>query len=199
MSLPYEKAKLELFETVVKKATKHKVKCCSHETLDEESLAARVVEKILPSLNEIIQNAIQNAISSTIQPSFKLSPLIQQPSSPPLVTPPCHLTPTMMDSPHEPSPVDVDTMMTQLEPSIHDDLMKQALETIQSITKEPNANWTGEGQKHAMAAVLEKRTDVMAIMCTGSGKSMLFVVPSIIERNSITVVVVPLKSLTMAS
>jgi superfamily II DNA or RNA helicase len=82
---------------------------------------------------------------------------------------------------------------------IHDptiSLMAQALDKVRSLVGDPNATWTHDAQRDAMEAVLRLKTDVMGIMCTGSGKTMLAIVPSLLE-DAITVVVLPLKSLMM--
>ena len=46
-----------------------------------------------------------------------------------------------------------------------------------------------------MAAVLERRRDVLCVLPTGGGKSFLFMVPALLERELVTVVVVPLIAL----
>jgi superfamily II DNA helicase RecQ len=74
--------------------------------------------------------------------------------------------------------------------------MPQALDKVRSLVGDANATWTCDAQRDAMEAVLALETDVMALMCTGSGKTMLAVVPSLLEE-SVTVVVLPLKSLMM--
>jgi superfamily II DNA helicase RecQ len=75
-------------------------------------------------------------------------------------------------------------------------LMTQALNKVRSLVGDPNATWTDDAQRDAMEAVLRLQTDVMAVMCTGSGKTMLAIVPSLLE-DAVTVVVLPLKSLMM--
>ena len=75
------------------------------------------------------------------------------------------------------------------------DIMHQALHKIQILTRKPTATWTCKGQQTAMQAVLDLTNDVLVLMCTGSGKTMLAIVPSLLEKHSITVVVLPLKSL----
>lgn len=52
-------------------------------------------------------------------------------------------------------------------------------------------------QKVAMKAVLQCHTDMVAVMATGSGKSMLAIVPSLLKKAMATVLVLPLNSLIM--
>jgi len=75
-------------------------------------------------------------------------------------------------------------------------LTTMALHKIRALTGNPTADWTCPEQKEAMSAVLEHKTDVMALMCTGSGKTMLTIVPTLLE-DTITVYVLPLKSLML--
>lgn len=48
-----------------------------------------------------------------------------------------------------------------------------------------------------MSAVLKRQTDIIVILPTGGGKSMLAIVPSLLEANMTTVLVLPLNSLIM--
>jgi len=81
------------------------------------------------------------------------------------------------------------------EPVHGPNIMAQALHKIQVLTGNPTATWKFTAQKTAMQAVLKQTNDVLALLCTGGGKSMLAIVPSLLEKHSITVVVLPLKSL----
>lgn len=78
----------------------------------------------------------------------------------------------------------------------HSDIMSQALQRIRVLIGKPTATWTCNAQKEAMRAVLDLTNDVLALMCTGSGKTMLAIIPTLLEKQSITVAVLPLKSLT---
>lgn len=58
--------------------------------------------------------------------------------------------------------------------------------------------WASEQQRQAMAAVLAQQTDVVAVLRTGGGKSMLAIIPSILEKDrGATVLILPLNSLMM--
>jgi len=74
----------------------------------------------------------------------------------------------------------------------------QALATMQTLLHNQDIAWASEQQRQAMAAVLAQQTDVVAVLRTGGGKSMLAIIPSILERDQgATVLVLPLKSLIM--
>jgi superfamily II DNA helicase RecQ len=75
-------------------------------------------------------------------------------------------------------------------------MMPRALDKIRSLVGDSKATWTCDAQRDGMEAVLRLKTDVMVLMCTGSGKTMLAIVPSLLE-DAVTVVVLPLKSLMM--
>lgn len=76
-------------------------------------------------------------------------------------------------------------------------LSQQALQAMQHILGTPTVTWKTETQRLAMLAILEHQADVVAIMPTGSGKSMLMVIPAVLDSHSITVGILPLKSLLM--
>ena len=75
--------------------------------------------------------------------------------------------------------------------------LDNALTCMGQLLKVDNPTWSCSEQKVAMQAVLERRNDVLAIMRTSSGKSMLMVVPSLLENGSITIGIVPLNSLLL--
>ena len=59
----------------------------------------------------------------------------------------------------------------------------------------PQAGWTCPEQRDAMVAVVQRQTDVIALIKTGGGKSMLAIVPAVLAPQETTVVVLPLRSL----
>ncbi|KAF8633670.1 hypothetical protein AX17_004413, partial [Amanita inopinata Kibby_2008] len=76
-----------------------------------------------------------------------------------------------------------------------DELEHLALQVLCSVLKNPTARWTCPEQKEGVIALLKNETDVLAVMATGSGKTMLCVIPAMMEEHQVTVVVLPLKSL----
>lgn len=77
------------------------------------------------------------------------------------------------------------------------DLEDHALKTLRIILKDPEANWTSSIQKEAVLLVLKGDHDLLAIMATGSGKTMLALIPALLDQDQLTVVILPLKSLIM--
>ncbi|KZT63081.1 P-loop containing nucleoside triphosphate hydrolase protein [Daedalea quercina L-15889] len=71
----------------------------------------------------------------------------------------------------------------------------RALEVIGGLVQKPFVDWSCTSQREAMMAVLSCRTDVIAVLPTNAGKSMLMIVPSILEEDMVTVGILPLKSL----
>jgi replicative superfamily II helicase len=59
-----------------------------------------------------------------------------------------------------------------------------------------DAQFTCIEQAHAMVKVLERKDDLLVVLPTGCGKSLLFQLPAFIEQRKMTVVVLPLISLT---
>ncbi|KAI6158487.1 hypothetical protein EDD17DRAFT_1488651 [Pisolithus thermaeus] len=72
-----------------------------------------------------------------------------------------------------------------------------ALQVMQTLLKDPKATWKSKEQKACMVTVLQGSTDLIAVLGTGAGKSMLAVVPSIMQPNQATVLVLPLNSLLL--
>jgi hypothetical protein len=86
-------------------------------------------------------------------------------------------------------------ILSGLHPVYSDLLEKQALTEIGKLLKIQQPSWTCDEQRIAMTKVLEAKEDVLAIMQTSSGKSMLMVIPSLVEENKITIGILPLNSL----
>ncbi|KAF8120689.1 hypothetical protein EV363DRAFT_1188557, partial [Boletus edulis] len=74
---------------------------------------------------------------------------------------------------------------------------QQALNKIRELLHQDSLDWTSREQKEAMNATLKGQTDVVAILPTGGGKSMLAIIPSLLEVNKTTVLVLPLNALIM--
>jgi superfamily II DNA helicase RecQ len=72
---------------------------------------------------------------------------------------------------------------------------QNALSTMRTVLQDGSATWRSTEQKEAMMAVLERSSDVVAVLATGAGKSMLAIVPSMMEEATATVLVLPLNSL----
>ena len=113
-----------------------------------------------------------------VQPSFGDLPLLQQDQE--------------ARSSH--AAVDLDESDT---PSETIPLEERALEALRRIIQKPDTTWSCPEQRMAVTQVLNLKTDILAIMRTGSGKSMLMILPTLIEGNKITVGVLPLRSLML--
>jgi superfamily II DNA helicase RecQ len=76
-------------------------------------------------------------------------------------------------------------------------LEQQCLQALRKLIQKTDATWTCPEQWSGLEAIFRLQQDVLAIMRTGSGKSMLIILPSIIEKNQITVGILPFTSLMM--
>ena len=74
-------------------------------------------------------------------------------------------------------------------------LEDQALQALGNLLNIPNPEWSSPTQCAAVLATLHLEHDIIAILATGSGKTMLALIPSLIEHNRITVVILSLRSL----
>jgi len=66
---------------------------------------------------------------------------------------------------------------------------------LRHLLKDENATWSCKEQLEGLKAILALRADVLVIMGTGSGKTMLALLPVLLEPDQASVVVLPLKSL----
>ena len=102
----------------------------------------------------------------------------------------------------QPSASDADTSIpmstvTHTPPETSHPLESHALESMRHVLRNPGIDWRSAEQKTAMMATLEQRTDVVAVLVTGGGKSMLAVITSLVEEVTATILVLPLNSLLM--
>jgi hypothetical protein len=71
----------------------------------------------------------------------------------------------------------------------------RALGMLRRLLGQGEAQWTCGEQRDAVQAAIVRRQDVLAIIKTGAGKSMIPIIPAMLEKNMTTVIVLPLKSL----
>ncbi|KAG2365348.1 hypothetical protein BDR07DRAFT_1277326, partial [Suillus spraguei] len=182
---------------------------CSLKTSTED-IAHQVFQHLMPALTTIIQSAVRDtlarlpdgAIANQSQPEDKevgqeLSDTHQletseSESSQEIVMP----DDMMITDPDIPvsshfSNADGFARMNTSSNNIPDN----ALHAMKRLFQDQTVAWASRQQQQAMEAVLEKRTDVLAILRTGGGKSMLAIIPSIVETQFATVLVLPLNSL----
>lgn len=76
-------------------------------------------------------------------------------------------------------------------------LEERALEVLRRLLKKPDANWRCEEQREGVLAMLDLKQDVLAIMATGLGKTMLAVIPPLLEPEYTTVLILPFRALMM--
>lgn len=82
-------------------------------------------------------------------------------------------------------------------PDLEVDSEPLALATLRKTLGNYEANWTSGEQRDGVLAVVNADTDVLAVLATGAGKTMLVILPALMEVHQITVLVLPLKSLLM--
>lgn len=69
------------------------------------------------------------------------------------------------------------------------------LSALRRLYRDPEAQFRTERQREAVESVASRTGDVVAILPTGGGKSLLFLVPLFLPRARTTIVVVPLVAL----
>ena len=63
------------------------------------------------------------------------------------------------------------------------------------MLRNDNANWNSSEQREVVRLSLEAKTDVLVLLGTGYGKTMVTLIPMFMEKDSAIVIVLPLKSL----
>jgi hypothetical protein len=83
-----------------------------------------------------------------------------------------------------------------LEAEAEQQLETRALALLRQCTLKPNAVWTSSLQWQAIAQVYQREEDVIAITATGSGKTMIAVLPTLLGAdNELALILLPLNSL----
>ncbi|KAJ3508586.1 hypothetical protein NLJ89_g5676 [Agrocybe chaxingu] len=75
------------------------------------------------------------------------------------------------------------------------DFETQALGALRRVLRDQDATWSSQEQKISILAMLEHKHDAIIIMATGSGKSMIPIIPSLVEIRQTTVLILPFRSL----
>jgi superfamily II DNA helicase RecQ len=73
----------------------------------------------------------------------------------------------------------------------------RALDALRVYLNDPGADWRSESQRDAVITALKLEQDIVAILPTGGGKTMISVIPSLVEKDAITLVVLPLVALML--
>lgn len=72
---------------------------------------------------------------------------------------------------------------------------EDALSALRTLLRDPQANWTCDGQREAVMATLNSDKDILSMLATGAGKTMQVVLPALLLPEEATVVILPLRSL----
>lgn len=66
---------------------------------------------------------------------------------------------------------------------------------VRKMLKRPDVQWASEAQRQGVVAVARAREDTMALLATGSGKTMLLLCAALMEPTCATIIIVPLLAL----
>ena len=75
------------------------------------------------------------------------------------------------------------------------DLSVMALTALREIYDDPDARFKSEEQMKAVKLALRRRADVLTILPTGGGKSLVFQLAAWVEKDLTTIVIVPFVAL----
>lgn len=77
-----------------------------------------------------------------------------------------------------------------------DNLESRALDLLRTLIGNPGAKWTSPLQWQAIAQIYQRQEDIIVIAATGSGKTMIALLPTLLGKdNELGLIVLPLNSL----
>ncbi|KAG1854259.1 hypothetical protein F4604DRAFT_1591328, partial [Suillus subluteus] len=184
-----------------------------------EDIVRKVVEQLTPMLTSVIQAAVQEAVSAdsdaqqhhsdaaTSEPQISARAPISDlaaPSGPcksklaPIPDLTASSGPPISERAHILNLMPPVTVAATSSRQLHQKSdQAQALQVMRKLLRDESASWKSEQQQEAMRVVLEGKRDAVVVLRTGGGKSMLAIIPSLLEKASATVLVLPLNSLMM--
>ncbi|KAG6877334.1 hypothetical protein C0993_008522 [Termitomyces sp. T159_Od127] len=181
LALPYFQARTDNYADLVEKGLIPRSPSSQPVTLD------KIVSDLVPNVIQALQPALIQAIDASVKEI-----LAKRPRCLPVVPSPTPMPPQLSQENSKP-------VVPFLKPSLSDmenaDLQALALKGLRLALQNPNADWSCTAQKDAVTAVLSCEADICAILRTGAGKTMLAIIPALVETNKVTIVVLPLKSL----
>jgi len=74
---------------------------------------------------------------------------------------------------------------------------EDALRALRTLLQKPEATWKTPQQSLAVMAVLDRQHDVIAVLPTNAGKSMVAIIPPLLETDLVTVIILPLRILIL--
>ncbi|KAF8888727.1 hypothetical protein CPB84DRAFT_1849547 [Gymnopilus junonius] len=83
---------------------------------------------------------------------------------------------------NSPSPIVLVPSSSQEQVGTPPAAQQATLEALRSLLNNREAHWSSNLQRQAVMAVLNTTTDILAILTTGSGKSMLAIIPALLEK-----------------
>ncbi|KAG1786392.1 uncharacterized protein HD556DRAFT_1449769 [Suillus plorans] len=191
-----------------------------------DDIAKKVVDQLTPVLTSVIQAAVQEAVvrqfkSAVLRPIYMESHQKMEDSKQTTSSHPAHAIsedkhqemqtsghPLVLDMALQPAcdeskdqhreemQISERTPISDL-PDTRSFTETEALQAMRKLLHNESASWKSEQQKEAMRVVSERKKDAIVVLRTGGGKSMLAIIPSLLEKNSATVLVLPLNSLLM--
>ncbi|KAG6884601.1 hypothetical protein C0992_006044, partial [Termitomyces sp. T32_za158] len=194
LALPYSQARSEHFNHLVESGlitvppSKQDLP-----TLPVDQIVSALVPSVIQALQPAIANAIDHTVRETLAAHLQLHKQKLVQSSPDLTSSSPQPVPSDHDLPQSQGAIRLPSCQpAEITSSALEAL---ALQGLRKALNNPNATWSCPAQKDAVLAVLECKEDVCAILRTGAGKTMLAIIPALLETNKVTVVVLPLKSL----
>lgn len=106
------------------------------------------------------------------------------------------LSSSMAQSPLDSPEPDIDPSSTALVfPNVSPALEADTLKSLRNVLGNPLAVWSSEEQRLGVLGAIDATRDMVVIAQTGSGKTMVPILASLMTKNTLTIVAIPLVSL----
>ncbi|KAG6819291.1 hypothetical protein H0H93_013337 [Arthromyces matolae] len=198
LCLPYFQARTSFFQDLVKAGTII-IPSSPSQALPQINIP-ELVAALGPSLTDLLKSVVDEAIKEKIVPLLLSGQSLSLPSPSPLSYPvmlPSSPPQPSVNIPDPESPL-VKLPSPQTLSSVNvPDLDIQALSALRKVLGRSDANWSSPQQREAVLSVLRMEGDVCAFLATGAGKTMLAIIPTIVQPTTISIVVLPLKAIIL--
>ena len=136
------------------------------------------------NISSMIEEAVMRAVAAITKPAEDVSTMIEQKIA--------RILDGRQGGPGIPlQPLEINSQLST-QPIMGKISSAKLLSTLRSFQKDQNARFKSEEQRRGVEAVLNRQKDVLVILPTGGGKTLVYLLPTLLEKGRTTVVVIPM-------
>jgi hypothetical protein len=160
-------------------------------------LSLRYQDALMSSFDSLVESGRISPEVNSIESTERLIAMIQRLSN--QVAELTHIVATTTTRRGVSNTPSTETLMTSSSSSSEKRIISEeaALDALRSLLRNPAAQWKTDEQRAAIMATLDHKHDVVAVLPTNAGKSMVAIIPPILERDAVTVIILPLRVLIL--